>query len=263
MHISQALDLHFSRRNSRASLEGAGVGAIPRRWRNCFCVPCGFLTVDLNGQKLHVWLLVGLLMGSSMFCIGMFEATRLTTHVLRSPCKITTTEAVDVGTCSLCDERSPQHCEMYPITTLRVAVKFRPLHQERDVIGTVWYCKGRATVEPCTHEMRFLDQLSLDMREYGPQLITNPIPCTTGEVFAYAERRRLESETHDCYYSSRDSRYEEVWLSMPSPGLVDHNWFQKHFEYPVLLGLGGLILLSVLLGCMAVEGAELWASGLL
>jgi hypothetical protein len=52
-------------------------------------------------------------------------------------------------------------------------------------------------------------------------------------------------------------------LSMPSPGLVDHAWFQKHLEYPVLLALGGLVLLSVLLGCLALEGAELWASGLI
>eukprot|EP00434_Breviolum_minutum_P017325 symbB.v1.2.015293.t1/scaffold1134.1/size135964/5 len=54
----------------------------------------------------------------------------------------------------------------------------------------------------------------------------------------------------------------DVWLSIPSPGLVDHAWFQSHLEYPVLMALGSLVLLTLLLGCLAVEGAELYFSGI-
>ena len=75
---------------------------------------------------------------------------------------------------------------------------------------------------------------------------------------------------------------KDVWLSIPSPGLVDHAWpwpqkfalknkllldqrhfrwftwppwprFQSHLEYPVLMALGSLVLLTLLLGCLAVE----------
>ena len=51
-----------------------------------------------------------------------------------------------------------------------------------------------------------------------------------------------------------------MWLSVPSPGLVDHAWFQSHLEYPVLMALGSLVLLTLLLGCLAVEArrAKMW-----
>ncbi|CAK8997839.1 unnamed protein product [Durusdinium trenchii] len=38
--------------------------------------------------------------------------------------------------------------------------------------------------------------------------------------------------------------------------------FQSHLEYPVLMALGSLVLLTLLLGCLAVEGAELYFSGI-
>jgi len=228
---------------------------LPRYW-----CPCGF---DLGGGKLQVWCLLGFLVGTSVVCIGMFEAVRLTTHVLRSPCTVLGSEVIDVGTCTLCDDQDPQNCEVHPIATARLSVTFKPMHQEENVTGWVWYCKGRASVDPCQRQLRFLDQLSLDIREYGRlHNPGRPVPCTAGEVFAYMQLHAAEGTPRQCYYSSRDVNAEDVWLSMPSPGLVDHAWFQKHLEYPVLLALGGLVLLSVLLGCLALEGAELWASGL-
>mmetsp|Transcript_80531 Transcript_80531/g.222773 ORF Transcript_80531/g.222773 Transcript_80531/m.222773 type:complete len:273 (-) Transcript_80531:150-968(-) len=271
MHIAQAIDLHWSRRN-RPSANGAGVGSVgrPPPRGSCFCIPCSLVPPDLIGHKVHVWCLLGVLIVFSVLCIGMFEATRLTTHVLRSPCTVLGSEVLDVGTCTLCDDSRPANCEVHPIATARLAVTFKPMHMTENVTGWVWYCKGRAESDPCQQHVKFLDQLSLDARrwedmrtEYDQRFhAEGPVPCTVGQVYAYMQMHALEGEPKECYYSSRDPKGEDVWLSMPSPGLVDHAWFQKHLEYPVLLALGGLVLLSVLLGCLALEGAELWASGL-
>lgn len=218
---------------------------------------------DIGGPKFHVWCILGAIVGASVLCIAMFEAARLGTHVLKSPCTVVGSEVLDVGTCTLCDETGQQYCEVHPIATARLAVTFKPMHEEKNVTGWVWYCKGRADTDPCQSQIRFLDQLSLDMRAFSSQQHPiAPVPCTAGEVFAYMQHHAMEGKVHDCYYSSRDPTGEDVWLSMPSPGLVDHAWFQQHLEYPVLLALGGLVLLSVLLGCLALEGTELWAAGL-
>lgn len=264
MHIGAALDAY----RRRARVEGAGVGAPSSRglFRLC-CFPCALLAPegrsDHGGHKFLTWCLLALLVCSAVLCIGRFEAMRLTTHVLRSPCTIVGSEFVDVGTCRLCDEGYPANCEVHPIATARLSVTFRPLHAKENITGWVWYCKGRDVIDPCRNDARFLDQMSLDLRQYGQEYAAGgPVSCTAGQVFAYMQLRALEGDTTECYYSSRDPTGEDVWLSMPSVGLVDHAWFQKHLEYPLLLALGGLVLLSVLLGCLALEGAEIWASGL-
>lgn len=259
MHIPQAVELYLQRRNRQSP---TGAAAVRSRWRQC-CIPC-LCAAEFDGHRPHIWCLLGLLVSSSVLCIGMFEATRLSTHVLRSPCTVVGSEVLDVGTCTLCDDLHPANCEVHPIATARLAVRFKPMHSEENITGWVWYCKGRAAADPCQRQLRFLDQLSLDIRTYQHlRSPGGPVPCTAGEVFAYMQRHTLEGEAHQCYYSSRDPKGEDVWLSMPSPGLVDHAWFQKHLEYPVLLAVGGLVLLSVLLGCLALEGAELWASGII
>lgn len=231
-------------------------------WRRLPLVcPCRLLS---NGDppitKLHTCLL-SLSVAAAVFCIGVFEAARLSTHVLRSPCTVVGNEIQDVGSCTVCDG---DICEVHPVATARLAVSFRPLHAKDNVTGWVWYCKGLATADPCRSQLHFLDQLSLDMRAF-PNAVPKKsrIPCVIGEVLAYSQRHvSSDSGQHLCYYSSRDPEGEDVWLSMPSPGLVDHAWFQKHLGYPLLLAFGGLVLLSVLLGCLALEGVELWAAGL-
>lgn len=268
MHIAQAWELHQQQRSAREV--SGGERRSEGRWSlGFFCLPCHLLYLDRSGSKFYPWCLLGLLIGTAVVCIGRFEATRLTTHLQRSPCTIVDNEVIDVGSCTLCDTSSPVNCEVHPIATGRLSVTYRPLHSQKNVTGWVWYCKGRAAVDPCASEVHFTDQMSLDVKEYGrltsydPWAAGSPVPCTAGEVFAYMQMRSQDPIGLQCYYSSRDYDAEDVWLSMPSPGLVDHAWFQKHFEYPVLLTLGGLVLLSVLLGCLALEGAELWASGLL
>lgn len=174
-------------------------------------------------------------------------------------------ELIDVGTCTVCDELSPSNCEVHPVATARLAVTFRPMHRDANVTGSVWYCKGRQESDPCDQTLRFLDQLTLDSRATsvpsryarGAQVL-----CTAGEVYSYVQAHLLEGRERECYYSSRDPTGQDVWLSMPAPGLVGHEWLQGHPEYPVFLALGGLVLLSVLLSCLALEGAELWAAGL-
>lgn len=262
MHIGAALELQFSRRSTLPPTDAAERA---ERRGLLLCFPCLLFTSDHGGHKFHLWCLLAVLVMSSVLCIGTFEATRLTTHVLRSPCTVLGSEVLDVGTCTLCDNEEPANCEVHPITTARLAVTFKPVHGEQNMTGWVWYCKDRASSDPCQRDLTFLDQLSLDIRNLGRHhAYGGPVPCTAGEVFAYMQLHAAEPEDQRlCYYSSRDPKGDDVWLSMPSPGLVDHAWFQKHLEYPVLLALGGLVLLSVLLGCLALEGAELWASGLL
>jgi len=279
MHIAEAWDLQ-RRQTSTTNLAGAGVGVPPsedapsRRSRErsysnalcaCFYLPFYLLSFDGGGRKAPAWCMIGGLIGCAIYFIGRFEATRLTTHVLKSPCTVVSSEVLDVGTCTLCDASMPAKCEVHPIATARLSVTFKPIHRESNVSGFVWYCKERESVDPCRLQVQFQDQMSLDMQNYGRPSVgfASPVPCTVGEVFSYMERHALEGQHHDCYYSSQDAGGEDVWLSMPSPGLVDHAWFQKHMEYPIFLALGGLVLLSVLLGCLALDGAEVWASGLL
>lgn len=252
MHIATALELHRGRRD-RSDPHAAPIGQLGCPWP-LFCT-----SSELWSGKIQFWCLMGFLVGSAVVCIGRFEATRLTIHVLMSPCTVVSSEVVDVDSCTLCDGLEPSTCEVHPIATARLAVTFRPLHAEENVTGFVWYCKGRDSMDPCQQQVRFLDQVSL---QRPSAVALGPVACTVGEVFSFMQEHSREGEQRECYYSSRDLAGEDVWLSMPSPGLVDHAWFRNHLEYPVMLALGGLVLLSVLLGCLALEGAELWASGL-
>ncbi|CAJ1461301.1 unnamed protein product [Effrenium voratum] len=68
----------------------------------------------------------------------MFEAMRLSTHVLSSPCTITRSEMTDVGTCTLCDSQTPSTCQVHPITTARLSVNFKHRHLDENITGTVW-----------------------------------------------------------------------------------------------------------------------------
>lgn len=256
MHIAAALDLQFGHRGN------GDAGAPGRGWRSCPnpCSCTSFL-IELLGGKLQVWGLMVFMIGTAVLFIGTFEATRLTIHVLMSPCTVLGSEVIDVGSCTLCDQQEPATCEVHPIATARLSVTFRPMHGTENVTGFVWYCKGRGSMDPCQRQMKFLDQLSLDAQSAPYAPADGPIACTVGEVYDFMQQHAVEEE-RACYYSSRDTAGEDVWLSMPSPGLVDHAWFQRHLEYPVMLALGGLVLLSVVLGCLALQGAELWASGL-
>mmetsp|Transcript_76802 Transcript_76802/g.138552 ORF Transcript_76802/g.138552 Transcript_76802/m.138552 type:complete len:254 (-) Transcript_76802:35-796(-) len=252
MHIAQAVRITLQRSRSRSD-DNRGA-----RRQGCFGI-CS----EIGGSKFFVTICLALIVVSAVFCIGLFEATRLTTHVLRSPCTITATELVDVGTCTMCDGELPANCEVHPVTTARLSVNLRHRHSQDNITGYVWYCKNRVEEDPCLSQLGFLDQLALDVTTYSDQLPPGgPIPCTTAEVLNYVNIRLQDTEDRECYYSSRDLKGEDVWFSMPSPGLADHAWFQKHLEYPVLLALGGLVLLTILLGCLAVEGAELWFSGI-
>ncbi|CAJ1445304.1 unnamed protein product, partial [Effrenium voratum] len=125
------------------------------------------------------------------------------------------------------------------------------------------YCKNRMSEDPCLPQLGFLDQFALDLRgQRSRQPPGGPVPCTTADVLSHIQEHLEQPDQATCYYSSRDERGEDVWLSIPSPGLVDHAWFQSHLEYPVLMALGSLVLLTLLLGCLAVEGAELYFSGI-
>jgi len=201
----------------------------------------------------------------SILSIGVFEYIRLSTHLLTSPCTILKTEMIDVGACTLCDSAYPQTCQVHAIAAARVLVNFHHTHAKENITGSVWFCKDSLSEDPCDMQMRIYDQ-SLYMNAYDEfqSFSRNPVPCTIGEVLRQVERHG-ESKHKDptCYYSSTDTRGEDVWFSAPSPGMVGHSWFEQHLEYPVLVALGSLVLLALLLGCLAVQGAELYFSGLI
>mmetsp|Transcript_82539 Transcript_82539/g.230144 ORF Transcript_82539/g.230144 Transcript_82539/m.230144 type:complete len:244 (-) Transcript_82539:300-1031(-) len=227
------------------------------RRNSVLCIPCTLLWNP--GGKFHVSCFLGFLVGASVLAVARFEAVRLTTHVLRSPCTVLSWEVLDLGTCTLCDEVEPAHCEVHPIATARLAVTFRPQHAPHNVTGYVWYCKGRDEMDPCDLRIRYTDQMYLDAHLAR----VNPTPCTTGEVFAYMQMHAPMGGQHHCYYNSHEPFGDEVWLTMPSPSLVGTDWFMSHMEYPVLLTLGGVVMLSMAVCCLATDGAELWASGLI
>eukprot|EP00441_Pelagodinium_beii_P038126 CAMPEP_0197650888 /NCGR_PEP_ID=MMETSP1338-20131121/31220_1 /TAXON_ID=43686 ORGANISM="Pelagodinium beii, Strain RCC1491" /NCGR_SAMPLE_ID=MMETSP1338 /ASSEMBLY_ACC=CAM_ASM_000754 /LENGTH=154 /DNA_ID=CAMNT_0043225397 /DNA_START=427 /DNA_END=891 /DNA_ORIENTATION=- len=150
----------------------------------------------------------------------------------------------------------------------RLLVEFHHHHIGQNITGNVWFCRNSASQDPCRMEVSLLDQFALDS-SLGPvwnHLVGGPVPCTAPEVLYQVEIHYGVFADHKkattCYYSSQDLTGEEVWFSVPSPGMVDHAWFEDHLEFPVLVALGSLVLLSLLLGCIAIQGAELYFSGL-
>lgn len=193
--------------------------------------------------------------------VARFEAIRLTTDILASPCTIVDSQISDVGTCTLCDANVPATCEMYPVSMARIDVNFRHAGSGENITGNVWYCKDRLFEEPCLSHREALDQYGLDKSIRSGMLSYAPVDCTTAEILQGMEEwARAKSVT--CYYANADMKGENVWLTVPPPGTADHVYFGTHPECAVWVALGGLVLLALLLGCLAVEGAELYFSGL-
>jgi len=257
MHICAAVELY------RAQSQTAGDALRPRS-RTCSVIgPISWLLGEHPMHRAVVWaLLVGLVL-VAVTCVGIFERLRLSTHVLTSPCRVVGSEILDVGTCTLCDTDHPTVCRAHPIATARLAVSYIPRNSNETVTGWVWYCKGRSLSDPCGTSVRQLDQMWLDP-SLTRQSSKNPFSCTVSKVFAHIDRHISfnDGDGYTCYYSSRDP-LGDVWLSMPSPWFVDHAWFEHHLEYPILLSVGGLALLSLLFTCFAMEGDEVWASSFL
>lgn len=248
-----------ARRLPRAQEPPRPSGGWRRIWAIC---PCGLLlNSDPPVTKLHTVLLaVGVTF--AVLCVGVFEMTRLSAHVLRTPCTVIGNQVQDVGSCTVCDGGAPANCQVHPVATARLAVTFQPLHSSENVTGWVWYCKRLPTEDPCRSQLRFLDQLSLDARRSPFGRIAGPgghqVSCVVGDVLAYTQGHIADgARDHTCYYSSRDPDGEDVWFSMPSQGLLNHALFERHRGHPILLFFGGLVLITVLLGCLALEGVDL------
>jgi len=209
--------------------------------------------------------LLGMLVGSIVLCIGLFEAVRLSTHVLMSSCTVVSQEITEVGTCTVCDDRTNK-CEVHPVAMARLGVTFTPLHAKQNTSSWVWYCKGLLSSDPCSTRLRVLDQMALDYQDpsqrarYRTSASSDHIPCALGDVMSYVKKNVHENQ-HDCYYNSRDPGGQDVWFTMPAPGLVDHFWFQQIFGYPVFFILSGMVLLSVLLACLTLEEVDVDAYG--
>merc|ERR1719389_409980 len=75
--------------------------------------------------------LLGMLVGSIVLCIGLFEAVRLSTHVLMSRCTVVSQEITEVGTCTICDDTTDK-CQVHPVAMARLGVTFLPLHAKQN-----------------------------------------------------------------------------------------------------------------------------------
>lgn len=260
MYLSRAVELSYARRDVETSPEG---DEEDQPWSRGF----SFFTccVSFVASKMHLWCLLSVMVLFSVVTVGGFEAVRLSNHIMRSPCTVLDAEVIDVGTCKLCDYGDPKDCKSFPISTARLRVTFQPEDYDQNVSGFVWYCKGRVTTDPCERDLHFMDQFVLDYWENLRLVGNTPLPCTSDEVHHYLDMHGIGSGPADvsCYYSSRDPGGEDVWLSMPTPALVTQSWLQKHSRFPILWAVGGLVLLSVLLSCFALEGTELGTSGLM
>lgn len=188
--------------------------------RNRFgCMEC------LGVQKLHVWCPALLLILMAIVAVARFEAVRISTDILTSPCTIVESQIADVGTCTMCDNMVPSTCEMYPVSMARISVKFRHAGPGENITGTIWYCKDKMFEEPCvTRSDDDQDQYGLDMSFVGRQSSTGivaPISCTTAEILQEMELW-TNKESLMCYYANADMKGENVWLTVPPPGTVDH-----------------------------------------
>jgi len=214
----------------------------------------------LGVQKLHVWCPALVLILMAIVAVAWFEAIRLTTDVLASPCTIVDSHIADIGTCTVCDDMG--NCEMYPVSMARIDVQFRHGPLGENITGAVWFCKNKLFEEPCLAHKDAFDQYGLDLSLIrSATLNTAPIDCTTAEILQGLEDW-TNAESVTCYYANNDLKGENVWLTIPPASTIDHIYFSDHPESAVWLGLGGLVLLALLLGCLAVEGAELYFSGL-
>eukprot|EP00930_Biecheleria_cincta_P030893 TRINITY_DN2140_c1_g1_i1.p1 TRINITY_DN2140_c1_g1~~TRINITY_DN2140_c1_g1_i1.p1 ORF type:complete len:240 (+),score=32.87 TRINITY_DN2140_c1_g1_i1:156-875(+) len=238
MHISRAVRMSFSSRHRFGCMDCLGI------------------------QKLHVWCPALVLILMAILAVARFEAIRITTDILASPCTLVDSQIADVGTCTLCDDMVPASCEMYPISMARISVEFRHAGLDQNVTGTVWYCKDMMFQEPCSSSSDALDQYSIDVvlpRAWTPG--EAPVACTTAEILREMEKW-MKTPSSTCYYANADPKGENVWLTVPPPGTADHVYLSTHPECAVWVALGGLVLLALLLGCLAVEGSELYFSGL-
>jgi len=216
----------------------------------------------LGVKKLHVWCPALVLILMAIVAVARFEAIRLTTDVLASPCTIVDSQIADIGTCTLCDEMVPTTCEMYPVSMARIDVQFRHGPLGENITGTVWFCKSKLFEEPCLAHKAAFDQYGLGLSlTRSATLNTAPIDCTTAEILQGLEHWS-NAESVTCYYANSDLKGENVWLTAPPAGTMFHVYFADHPESAVWVALGGLVLLALLLGCLAVEGAELYFSGL-
>jgi len=261
MFISRSWNLSAAGRDVEAAPEEGQAGFSDRR--SC----CGLWASLLNALawKVPLWGLFVLLIVISVLCVGSFELERLFGYILPTRCTVLNANIMTVGTCTWCSLGDRMPCANFSISTAKIRVSFVPHGSQETVYGDVWYCKGRAAADPCDLDIRFLDQFVLDYRD-NMQLIDNgPIPCTTPELNHYLAMHHVydSSIDHACYYSSRDPAGEDVWFSVPTPALVTQAWLQTHSRVLLLWAGGCLVLFIVLLGCFALDGAELGVSGLL
>lgn len=205
--------------------------------------------------------LLAMLVGCIVLCIGLFEMVRISTHILMADCTVLHKEVTEIGTCTVCDKETHK-CEVHPVAMARLKVTFMPLHAEMNATSWVWYCKGLLSSDPCSTRLRVLDQMALEYLDpsqrarYRTENNPREVPCALGEVMAYVQKHE-EQQHHNCFYNSRDPSRQDVWFSMPAPGLVDHFWFRQIFGYPVFFILSGMVMISVLLACLTLEEMDI------
>lgn len=202
----------------------------------------------------YVWyMFIMMTFSCAVMLVGKFENHRATTHILQAECTVKTSEIAKMGRCELCLHSPSEHCFEEPVYAAKLEVSFWSSSAGDNITGSTWYCKSTATKDPCQLQVAFLRGVRL--LNGGPDL-ENRMPCSLAEVETYTKLFSIGS-THQCYYSSNFATEDEVFFAMPSPGMVQHLFLNKHLVDGILLASGSVIFLAFLLGCLSVEGSEL------
>lgn len=257
MFLSVALRSQLNREDVESSPEAPPTSSSRRNY-------CALSFWEILGSKLHLLCMLSFMVIFAVLCVGVFEAERLSNHIVSSPCTVIGREILEIGTCSVCSTEHSEFCDVYPIATARLHATFVPITGDANITSSIWYCKGRASFDRCDKQIHDFDQYTLDRHDFQGELdqmrTPAPVPCTSGELNALLDEHSITDRelpsAQTCFYNSRDLGNEEVWLSMPSTVMAHESWLHRHLEFPLFWALGCLIFVSVLFGCLALEGVD-------
>lgn len=254
---------------------------------------------------------VGTLVLAVVVSVGLFEMVRISSHILKSPCRVVDYEVYERGACTVCTEEpaaAPEEssakaaqaavtpdsgswfisdasapkesvCTSYPMGALRLTVNFRPAGWEKNATASVWHCKelvglpsrndaavvGEGSNDPCRlaerlrHPRLHIAPLPYEVLPRGELDYAGEVSgstpllehCQLTTALQLAEAHTVDP-WHECFYNSWDPEHQPVFFSMPGQGSLDRLWLGKVKGYPLACVFCGMILISLVLGAVAL-----------
>merc|ERR1719473_617493 len=160
------------------------------------------------------------------------------------------------------------------MAALRLSVNFRPAGATENATASVWHCKELVglLVEPTGPAGETTDPCRLAERLRHPRLHIAPLPyevlpqevddaqggpipllehCQLTTALQLAEAHTRDP-WHECFYNSWDPAKQPVFFSMPGGESLDRLWLGKVKGYPLACVFGGMVLISLVLGAIAL-----------